>query len=193
MLCALCNKNEATIHIQEIASGSKKTLHICNECAAKKAMDNPALEMSGFKLAEMLYNLTEKLKKSGAQLATNKDGESDKSSLTCPACGWDTQGLRNTGRLGCAHCYETFSEIIDNALGNMHQGKVHLGKKPGEVIDSASSQLLLQVMSLQKDLEVHVSREDYESAAAVRDQINKLKRKIQRANAKSKKNNEPEN
>lgn len=186
MLCAICSKNEATIHIQEISGGNKKILHICSECAARKTADGPAVEIGGFKLAEMLYNLTEKMKLPGIQATTQKaDSSSESKPLTCPGCGWDTQGLRNTGRLGCDQCYETFRDIIDGAIGNMHHGRVHVGKKPGDDVNSASSQLMLKIMSLQKDLEDFILREEYEKAATVRDEIAKLKRKMKKNSSKS--------
>ncbi len=56
MICEICNKNPATIHIQEIINGQKKVLHICADCASKKSTENPLLQ--GFNVAEMLYNLS---------------------------------------------------------------------------------------------------------------------------------------
>ena len=31
MLCQICNKNPATIHVQEIINGEKKVFHLCGE------------------------------------------------------------------------------------------------------------------------------------------------------------------
>ncbi len=56
MLCQICNKNPATIHVQEIINGEKKVFHLCGECASKKAETEPILQ--SFNLAEMLYNFT---------------------------------------------------------------------------------------------------------------------------------------
>ncbi len=190
MRCTLCNKNEATIHIQEISGGEKKILHICSDCAAKKSADNPSLELGGFKLAEMLYNLTEKLKKSNSQISSQGDSTNNNPVLTCPACGWDTQGLRNTGRLGCGRCYETFWDIIESALGNMHQGKNHIGKKPGDETDTVTSQIMLKILGLQKELEDCIAREEYEEAAKIRDAIAKMKRKIKKNNSRINATNE---
>lgn len=59
MLCQICKINLATIHIQEVIGSEKKTLHLCAECAEKKAMDSPILK--DFNLPEMIYNLTHNL------------------------------------------------------------------------------------------------------------------------------------
>ena len=41
MLCEICGKNEATIHIEEITDGKSKTLHLCGECMAKNSRRLP--------------------------------------------------------------------------------------------------------------------------------------------------------
>jgi protein arginine kinase activator len=182
MKCDACNKNDATIHIQEIIGGQKKTIHLCGECAAKKSGDNPAMEIGGFNIAEMLYNLTEKLNIPGFQQALEQGaalpGQGPEQNIVCPACGWKTDGLRNTGRLGCPECYNTFRDILEGALENMHRGKLHVGKNPGSDDSGESSRLMLELMNYQKELEELIQREEYEKAAKVRDQINELKKKI---------------
>lgn len=179
-MCDACKKNEATIHIQEIISGHKKTIHLCGECAAKKSGDNPAMEIGGFNIAEMLYNLTEKLNIPGFQQALQQGGlpPAQGPKQVCAACGWTTEGLRNTGRLGCPECYNTFRDILAAALENMHRGKLHVGKRPGSDSSDESPRLMLELMNCQKELEELVQREEYEKAAQVRDRINELKKKI---------------
>ena len=125
MLCQICNKNPATIHVQEIINGEKKVFHLCAECAAKKAETEPILQ--SFNLAEMLYNFASE----NAQ--ENTDGAEEPvpvASVKCAACGWDTERFRKTGRLGCPDCYLVFSEVLSGVLENMHRGCTHLGKVP---------------------------------------------------------------
>jgi protein-arginine kinase activator protein McsA len=47
MLCEMCHKREATVHIKEISGGQTKVWHLCEECAAKQAVGetgvNPVL------------------------------------------------------------------------------------------------------------------------------------------------------
>lgn len=172
MLCNICNKNPATIHIQEIINGEKKSLHICGECAAKKSQNDPVLQ--GFNLAEMLYNLSGEMNPP----SIDEEPQTDDSvpSVTCDICGWDTAKFRKTGRLGCSKCYAVFSEIITPALKNMHKGTMHVGKRPGDLSSAKeASKVVLEVMNLQKELDELVLREEYEKAAIVRDKINGLK------------------
>ncbi len=182
MQCDSCKKNVATIHIQEFIGGQKKAVHLCNECAAKKSGENTAMEIGGFNVAEMLYNLSEKLNIPGFKQALQQGGITlePEEKIVCPACGWTTEGLRNTGRLGCPECYNTFKIILEGALENMHRGKLHVGKKPGSDMSDESPRLMLELMNHQKELEELVQREEYEKAAQVRDAINELKKKIKK-------------
>jgi len=175
MLCKICNKNPATIHIQEIVNGEKKTLHICADCASKKSKEDPVLQ--GFNLAEMLYSLSGQAgAQEGEKQDQAKDGEDAVLPLTvCPKCGWDSARFRKTGRLGCSNCYSVFEEILLPALANMHRGSFHVGKAPGLSGGSDSGRRMLELMKLQKELEEHVRREEFEKAAELRDKINALR------------------
>ena len=45
MLCQICKKNPATVHVQEIVNGEKRIMHFCAECAEKKSMLEPFLRL----------------------------------------------------------------------------------------------------------------------------------------------------
>jgi protein arginine kinase activator len=180
MLCDICHKNEATIHIQEIINGQKKTVHICQSCAENKPPDDPNL-LNGINIAELLYKLTSE---PGSFLKHPMDiGDSNPDAvsqifpkLTC-SCGWSSENFRKTGRLGCENCYKTFAPILLQALNSMHRGTVHEGKKPVAEGPSKSAFIMLDLITLQKRLEGHIKKEEYEEAAKVRDQIALLKQK----------------
>ncbi|MCP3964916.1 MAG: hypothetical protein GY750_11060 [Lentisphaerae bacterium] len=182
MLCDICKQNEATIHIQEIINGEKKTLNLCGGCAAKKSKSDPSLDLGGFNLAEMLYNLSENMEIPGLKEPDEQQeqttGDDTAATLSCPGCGWSLQGLRKTGRLGCPQCYNTFHNVIMEALENMHRGKLHVGKKPGGNQDDESPRKMLELMNLQKELDELVQREEYEKAAEIRDKIIALKKSL---------------
>ena len=177
MICEVCNKNPATIHIQEIINGQKKVLHICAECASKKSAENPMLQ--GFNVAEMLYNLSGQFGLGEFQPAVTQ--EHSDGDLVCPACGWHSEDLKRTGKLGCQECYKTFREVLDKALKTMHRGMLHVGKAPASMAEANSdNRKMAELISLQKELEELVSREEYEKAAVVRDKINQLKQELQK-------------
>lgn len=177
MLCELCNKNPATIHIQEIVHNKKKALHICAQCAADKVENDPILK--GFNLADMLYNLSDELELPfKTDKSNNEHCEEPQPSLVCSECGWDSAKFRKTGRLGCAQCYLIFRELLTQGLSTMHKGTLHVGKQPGAPSDSTTSRISLSIMSLQQEMEEYVQREEYEHAAVIRDEINKLKKSL---------------
>ena len=194
MLCDICKQHEATIHIQEIVNSNKKAMHLCSECAVKKSQNDPSFDFGGFNLAEMLYNISES-QGSIPGLSPVSEGEStddsnikDSVNLKCTGCNWTLKALRQTGRVGCPECYNVFREVIENALENMHRGKLHVGKRPGNKSTDKSSNLMLKLMNLQKELDEIIQREEYEKAAKLRDKINQLKDKMNSPKKTRKKN-----
>lgn len=181
MLCDLCNINDATIHVQEINQGKKKTLNICTHCASEHNLSDKEIE--GFNLAEILYNLSSQMLNTkpdnGSQEIEepafhNYELNEDFASLEC-TCGWNTTKFRETGRLGCAECYKVFEPLLKDALKSMHKGTFHVGKHPG-VQNDENGKIATKIMSLQKELEECVQKEEYEKAANLRDEINNLKK-----------------
>ena len=104
----------------------------------------------------------------------NPDFISDDTALVKCPCGWDTVKFKETGRLGCPECYNTFAPLLHDALKSMHKGTFHLGKQPGNPVGTSSA-AAAKILSYQKELELAVQKEDYEKAAELRDIINDLK------------------
>lgn len=182
MLCSICHKNPATIHIQEIAGSKKKTLHLCQECAEKKMQEDSSFQ--ALNLAEVLYNISSQF--NGEQKEEKNIGNDDEhTGLFCPSCGWDYAGFRKTGRLGCPNCYTVFYDILKSAIGAMHRGTTHTGKFPNEFTGElpAEGAINLSVLKnelekLQTSLNQAVANEEYERAAILRDKISDLKQQL---------------
>ena len=182
MLCEICKQKQATIHVQEVNKGNKTTLHICEECAAKKSLNKTNLQ--DINIAEILYKLSTAAAEELLPATNNSAIQSNLSdnnniitNIICPKCKWDINKFRQTGRLGCENCYQAFSEILSETLCNMHKGTVHAGKCP-DLREPAPELLMFDILNLQKQLDTHVMREEYEEAAKLRDQINKLKKEV---------------
>jgi protein arginine kinase activator len=90
----------------------------------------------------------------------------------CPVCGFTQADFKKTGRLGCANCYETFSDGLQSLLKGMHKGTAHVGKVPSRLLVTMEREQTLK--GLHRDLRKAVAEEDYESAAQIRDRIRKL-------------------
>jgi len=151
--CQKC-PNPATLHITEVlAPGQFDELHLCEQCANKYLYDGP--KVGG------------KTQTVGAEAE-----ESLLSQAACPTCGIKFVDFRNSGRLGCPHDYEVFREELTPLLENIHGDVKHCGKTPRR--HPQSKELLGELMHLRNQLKQAVTKEDYEAAAKLRDQIKQL-------------------
>ncbi len=167
MLCDICGKNEATIHIEEITDGASKTVHLCGECMAKNPQFG-GLGVSPFNLAEIVLNLGGKL--ASKMSAQKPDGKAEPA-IKCPVCGWTSRELGTTGLLGCPSCYAVFEPALESALAAMHRGGEHVGKRAARPEMSADDEYRLQQAALRKELDDCIKKEDYEQAAVLRDRL----------------------
>jgi protein arginine kinase activator len=154
MLCDNCTKNPASVHMTSFVKGQVKTVHLCPECAAKKAGSSVA----GPSFNDFMSSFYEK-------------DETD--SLVCDKCGNTLNEFSKTGRLGCANCYNVFRESIVPVLKGVHMNVVHTGKHPGERVklDIAKETAKYRKSALQKELKCAIATENFEEAAKLRDEI----------------------
>ncbi len=156
MLCCICKEKEATVHLSQITGEKIQKVDLCEECAKQKGVNDPA----GFSLADLLLGL-------GA--SQEIDAAAGGATIKCPKCGFTQADFKKAGRLGCAECYQTFSEGLEGLLKTMHKGTRHAGKVPRALRQSRN--VSDQLKSLQKKLEKAISEEDFEAAAVLRDEI----------------------
>lgn len=93
----------------------------------------------------------------------------------CPYCGTTERELKDSGFLGCQHCYDFFAGEVEYVFENAQRGMSHTGKRPGAQRTSVKKEIEREepptVEQLSERLHEAVLREDYESAAALRDEI----------------------
>ena len=162
--CDRCGKNEASIHFTQIQNNETTTRHLCEGCAAALGLDPGAGATAP--LADFL-----------AQMGKAMAGETVTTAGTCPACGLTLADFKRTGRLGGARCLSVFEPSLKGLLrklhgGTQHVGKVYLPADPTAVDRSA------RVTSLRRSLQRAVDEEDFERAAALRDQIRRLETQV---------------
>ncbi len=162
MLCSVCKKNPAKVHLTQIIEDKIQKVDLCDDCSKEKGVADPA----GFSLADLLLGL-------GASQEIEKPAGAKGGDLTCPACGFTQGDFKKTGRLGCAACYRTFSEGLEGILKGMHKGVRHLGKSPAAVRRQRDTAEDLK--ALQKRLDKAISTENFEEAASLRDQMRQLR------------------
>jgi protein arginine kinase activator len=155
MLCCVCKEKEATVHLTQIAGDKMQKVDLCEDCAKQKGVNDPA----GFSLADLLLGLG-----ASQEMENAAGGE-----LKCPSCGFTQADFKKAGRLGCAQCYETFADGLEQLLKSMHKGVRHKGKVPAALRETQD--LADKLKSLQKKLEKAVTDENFEQAAQCRDEI----------------------
>lgn len=114
------------------------------------------------------------------------EGQSDKEAhLVCGNCNTSLEEVRTGHPLGCAVCYDVFTDVIIDDLiksgsvshhltVNKKTSALHTGRAPGEVTEISPT---LRLIALNEALDETLIREDYEQAALLRDQIKVLKEK----------------
>ena len=95
------------------------------------------------------------------------------SSKFCGFCGLTFAQFRETGRLGCPHCYSSFENHLRGLLRRIHGGTQHVGKVylPS---DPTASERAKRLEGLRRRLQRAVESEDFERAAEIRDLIRAL-------------------
>ena len=91
----------------------------------------------------------------------------------CSFCGKTQKDFRASGRLGCAHCYAAFAESLRDLLRRVHGNARHVGRRYRPLnLEAANKAGSLAV--LRERLQRAIEREEFESAAALRDEIQAL-------------------
>jgi protein arginine kinase activator len=167
MLCDICGKNPATVHLTEIVDDSMKELHLCEECARKKSQD---MEQN-FGLSDLLGGMADLSK-------PEKDKEA--SLVKCSNCGLTYADFKKIGRLGCGECYNAFKKFLAPLLKRIHGSSQHVGKTPTKSAKGLKKKIDIQ--ELRNKLQRAIEQEQFEEAARLRDQIKELEQKASEEN-----------
>jgi protein arginine kinase activator len=161
LVCDNCGSTEAVVHLTQIVNNQMSTHRLCEKCAAEKGLEATP-EPVNFPLTDFL-----------AQMGSDSMSSGPASSEACPFCGLTFADFRETGRLGCPQCYETYSAHLQKLLRRVHGGTQHVGKvylPP----DPTSSDRERRLDALKRRLQRAVDSEDFERAAELRDEIRSL-------------------
>lgn len=158
MLCSICKEKNATVHLTDIKGDKIQKVDLCEECAKSKGVND-----STFAIADMLLGL------GASQEIEQASGGVD---LKCPQCGFSQADFKKSGRLGCPECYTTFAEGLEGLLKSMHKGTMHAGKIPERMRQLRDASKRLD--ALQKKLDKAIKEENFEQAAALRDEIKQM-------------------
>ena len=157
--CSDCKK-PTVVHYTEIVGDTVNRWVMCSDC--------PVVQ-------RRLHGSTGK--------ALQEEPVSAGAALSCGNCGTTLDAVRKGNPVGCKECYEVFADILEADLrksgalsarfakGTKKATPLHIGRTPGgETKVSPSARLLV----LHEALNETLTREDYEEAARLRDEIKAL-------------------
>jgi protein arginine kinase activator len=156
VLCDNCGKEPAKIHYKEIKDNQTTEFHLCEKCASEKGIQIPPAKQA-FSIPNIMTEMVE---------------EVDAAMSRCDRCGLTYKEFRDSGRMGCAGCYDAFKTQLKPLLRRIHGSNVHIGKSPH--MSQGVFEKRREIESLKAELGKAIEREDFEKAAEVRDRIKEL-------------------
>ena len=155
--CDKCDQ-PAKFHLTDIGDDHEIVVrHLCPQCAGQEGLEPTSPGPGSHPLESLIM------------AAAVTSGEN----LTCDVCGTTFAQFQAEGRLGCPNDYDAFASILVDAMERAHEGSSqHVGKVPHRV--GGDQQKQSAILRLRAELKRVIAAEDYEHAAALRDQIRQL-------------------
>ncbi|UTD12109.1 UvrB/UvrC motif-containing protein [Treponema denticola] len=159
MICDMCKLNEAKISVEQVADGVTKNIYLCPACSQRLGfgMFSKTIDISITKILEA------------------NDNDDGRKSEQCPICGLSFREIESKKMMGCPECFSFFKAEIMEILGKKKKNL----KYSGFITDEQSSETFFETHSseeLHEELKKAVETEDYERAAALRDEIKALEK-----------------
>lgn len=170
MLCQDCRQRVSTVIYTEVKGGTKKVLHLCQACVEKRGIPAPVLR-NPLQVEALFKDMLQQLGEEEGTL----DGGHPLDSETCAVCGWSFGKFRETGLLGCPHCYTAFEEPLKPLLHDVHGSDEHLGK--AYEVDEDRLGREEDEHFLKEALDDAVRREEFEQAAQIRDRLQQIQKR----------------
>ena len=174
-MCDECGKNKSTVHLTEIVNEQITKLNLCESCAKQKGADAE----QHFGIADLLSALSDVEAQAPHPAGSLAGALTPK--VKCQNCGLAYEDFKKVGRLGCSRCYTAFKASLAPLLKRIHGANQHMGKTPNPEFASqmkVSYKFHEELVAVREELLKAVKREAFEEAAALRDKIKFLEKKI---------------
>ncbi len=163
--CQICGKR-ACVFLTQVVNGKATDLQLCEDCAREKGLFDP----KSLAFAEKFFpeELRERVDKIVRELSGKPGDKPARRAHTadlvsqCPACLFTLDDYRRTSRFGCPDCYTVFARELNATSAE------------AMTADTAAAPAETQRASLERRLREAIEREDYETAAKLRDQLKTL-------------------
>ena len=172
MICQNCGKNPATTHIKTIVNGKLAEYDLCSECARAKGYK------SFFNFDDMDFDFNNLL---GSFIGA-PTGRSN--AVRCPKCGASFEEIAESGKIGCAECYNVFRDRLMPTIHRIHGAAKHKGKVPGSnalrIVEPAGKIAVVEeptpIEKKRAELKESIEKQDFEHAAELRDEIKEMEK-----------------
>lgn len=160
MICDICKLNEAAVSVEQVADGVTKNIYLCRSCSQRL----------GFGM------FSENIDISITKLFNRHDFDNNeiKASAQCPNCGKSLQDIEFKHKIGCENCFLFFKYEIMGILGQKKENLQYSGSIPD--LPPVFFTEKQNASDLRKKLIRAVEIEDYETAAALRDELKALEK-----------------
>ena len=177
MKCEICNKGIATTAYTHIVDDEKRTLLLCTEClpsemnvTVESTVESATADSTVKSQSSDDLEVPELKKKAKVDFSSDSAASAVNEKI-CPSCGMDYKQFKKVGRLGCSTCYSEFESDLGPLLKKIHGADEHTGKNWILIKGSSKPSSKIPLADLSVKLQKAVEKEDFESAAEIRDMI----------------------
>jgi protein arginine kinase activator len=161
MLCQQCKELDAVLNLTHLVGEAVQQVHLCEKCAAERGLPTTIAMPKPTAIGDFLSSVQNQVSAMPGDAAR------------CAYCGTSLRDFRASGRLGCAQCYGAFEQSLRDLLRRVQGNVKHMGRQ----YDAPTGEAMTQDAALghlRQQLNDAISREEFESAASLRDQIRTL-------------------
>lgn len=188
MLCKNCGKREVEVLIKQVINDEVEDINLCRLCAEELGFLSS--QLPSITISFSLREVDDSQRKKIVKLYSKKDEEKF-DGIVCPECGILYRDVRKDGLLGCPECYQAFRfplgvrlQLIQGAESHW-EGTSRVFSEiavldPDELsrarlLEQAKEEKEAAVRKLKHEIEDAAAREDYETAARLRDRLKSLR------------------
>ncbi len=162
MICDNCQERDAVVNLTKVKDGTVRQQHLCERCAAEQGVETTVATPKPA-LSDFLQAVN--------QQAVAAPGDQS----ACHFCGATARDFRQSGRVGCARCYNAFERSLRELLRRLHGNAKHTGRKyvppTAAVLEAVGT-----VGQLREELRRAIAAEQFELAAQLRDRLRNAER-----------------
>ena len=166
MLCEKCNKNIANVYLKNNINGNVTESRLCSSCASELYSSSyiPIINMLNGGFESDIFSML-----NSQALHSVKEEEK----TVCPICGQSFSDIVKSGKAGCGQCYETFKNEFTPNIIKIHGTANHIGKIPKSKSLYINAKRKIDELNLK--MKKVIEEQNFEEAAVIRDEINKIK------------------